>query len=461
MVFLDQTSVLFCRGQGERLTRGILCVLPLKIGARQGLDQGASTGDVKSCGFIWVRGATCNFRLCFPYRMPLRDAGRGFCWNGTGVRARMYGEMRVNNQWVARLGLPWMPGDLILKSNVLIALATVCFGLGVLADPRAGLGAPSGKSTIVSAIRERGFVLCGVRDNVLGFSVIDASGRWSGLDVDFCAALAVAVLGSKDAVQYRPLSNGQRFGALSAGEIDVLSGGASWTLSRDTELGVRFVGTLFHDGQVFLVRRDQAVTSALELTGTSVCVLEGTRAAQNVARYFGSRQMRYKLVSKKRWEDVISTYQDGDCNVLTGDMSLIAAARMRLPSPGGHQILREVVSKEPLGPAVAGGDEVWFSIVRWTLNALLEAEELGITSENIGEFSSSKLPRERRLMGLDGDLGRSMGLARDWAHQVVLQVGNYSQLFERNVGSGSPLKLSRGINGLWNKGGLMYGAPLR
>ncbi len=348
-----------------------------------------------------------------------------------------------------------------MNCYVSIVLAIACFMLGVNFGTLELQAASVQQSSVVNAIQERGYVLCGVRNDMKGFSVVDRNGRWSGLDVDFCAALAVAVLGSKDAVKYRPLSNVQRYSALAAGEVDVIAGGAVWTLTRDTELGVRFVDTLFHDGQVFLVRKEQAVSSALELSGTSICALDSTRAASGVERFFGSRKMPYVLDLKKHWKDALDTYRDGDCNVLTGDLSVIASERLRLPNPDQHQILPEVVSKEPLGLAVKKGDEIWFSIVRWTLMVLIEAEELGVSSENISQFKTSKMPREQQLLGIGAEQGAPMGLSKDWAYQVISQVGNYSELFERNLGEGSNLKLERGINALWNKGGLMYGVPLR
>ena len=349
----------------------------------------------------------------------------------------------------------------VLNFCVSIVLSAICFIFAVTTNGSLLHAAPVAQSTVVNAIRDRGFVLCGVRDGLPGFSVVNKNGLWSGLDVDFCAALAAAVLGSKEKVKYRPLSNVQSYKALANGEVDILTGGAVWTLTRDTELGVRFVGTLFHDGQVFLVRREQAVSSALELSGTVVCVLKGTRAEQGVARFFGSRNMRYKLFLKKHWDDLLEAYRDGECNVLTGDMSVLAAERLRLPGPDQHQILPEVVTKEPLGLAVKRGDEVWFSIVRWTLMAILEAEELGITSENVAQFKSSKVPRVQQLLGIGTDQGEPMGMSQDWAYQVISQVGNYAEMFERNLGNGSKFKLERGINSLWNKGGLMYGLPLR
>lgn len=345
-------------------------------------------------------------------------------------------------------------GRSVLNAVVVFAIATSVW----ISDSHA---AGTVSSTVLDGIRERGFVRCGVRNNLTGFSVVDRNGKWTGLSVDFCAALAAAVLGSDSAVKYLPLVNVRQYSALVDGDVDIVVGGDAWTLSRDTELGVRFVGTLFHDGQVFLVRRDQAVASALELSGTKVCALDGTRAVQGLERFFGTRQMRYTLVLKTKWRDAVDTYQEGNCNVLTGDLSLLASERLTLSQPNAHQVLREVVSKVPLGPVVKMGDDVWFSIVRWTLMALLEAEELGITRENVREFETTKNSRVRQLLGLGTNLGAGMGLTRDWAFNAISKVGNYAELFDRHVGKDSPLQMSRGLNALWTQGGLMYGAPLR
>ncbi len=348
-----------------------------------------------------------------------------------------------------------------LRKLVLPVLIAAIAMMGVLADARTARVEAAPTSKVISSIRERGFLLCGVRDGVQGFSQVDSEGVWSGLDVDFCAALATAVLGSKTAVKFRPLANSQRFGALISEDVDVVAGGAVWTLSRDTELGARFVGTLFHDGQVFLVRREQAVSSVLELSGATICMLKGTHAKAGVDAFFGSREMPYTGIVKERWEDVVGAYRAGDCTVLTGDLSLLAAERLKLVEPGGHQILKEVVSKAPLGPVIKAGDDQWFSVVRWTLMALLVAEERGVTSRNVEDLKTSEVSAIRQLLGADGDPGVTMGLARDWAYQVILQVGNYGECFARNLGAKSPLGLARGLNGLWNQGGLMYGVPLR
>lgn len=323
------------------------------------------------------------------------------------------------------------------------------------------LGTPARAGTTLDEARARGYLICGVSEGTPGFSRVDEGGVWSGLDVDFCSAVAAAAIGSKDAVRFRPLSEADRFQALKAGEIDVLSRATAWTLSRDTELGVKFAGVLFHDGQGFLVRRGHAVTSVLELSGASVCVLGGTSAEQGLLDFFRSRQMRYQLVVGERWADLVKAYVAESCTLLTGDMSTLALERSRLPDPGEHMLLPELITKEPLGPAVRAGDDQWFGIVRWTLLALVAAEELGLTSQNIDGFKDSALQDVRRFLGLDANLGRAVGLERDWAYQLVKQVGSYGEIFDRNLGSKSPLALERGANSLWTKGGLMYAPPMR
>lgn len=313
----------------------------------------------------------------------------------------------------------------------------------------------------LETVKARGHILCGVGEDAPGFSRSDERGQWSGLDVEFCRALAVAVLGSKDAVKFRSLSPADRFNALTSGEIDVLSGATSWTLSRDTELGIRFVDTLFYDGQGFLVRRSNALTSVLELSGSSVCVQTGTSAEQGLVDFFKAHQMRFQLVVADRWEEIIKAYATGGCTLLTGDMSSLALERTRLANPADHMLLPELITKQPTGPAVRLGDEQWFAIVRWTLMALVAAEEMGLSSQNSDASRSSPLLDVRRFLGVDANLGRGLGLVQDWAYQIVKQVGSYGEIYDRNLGVKSMLRLERGINNLWTRGGLLYAAPFR
>ncbi|MEQ1653107.1 MAG: amino acid ABC transporter substrate-binding protein [Hyphomicrobium sp.] len=315
--------------------------------------------------------------------------------------------------------------------------------------------------TRLETVKGRGYVNCGVGDSVAGFSQVNTRGQWSGLDVEFCSALAAAIFGSKDAVKFRNLKAADRFKALADGEVDVLMRATAWTMTRDTELGARFAGILFHDGQGFLVPRGHAITSVLELSGASVCVLPGSSGERVVSDFFSQRKMRFQLVTSEHWDQLVKTYAAGGCTVLTGDVSLLAAERSRFVTAADHLLLPETISKEPLGPVVKTGDDQWFSIVRWNYMALIAAEELGLTSANVDTMRSSTVLDVRRFLGLEADLGAPLGLARDWAYQVVKQVGNYAEIFERTLGEGSALKLDRGLNGLWTKGGLMYSAPLR
>jgi general L-amino acid transport system substrate-binding protein len=323
------------------------------------------------------------------------------------------------------------------------------------------IASSSAWSATLDDVRARGHLICGVGDGVVGFSHVDERGVWSGLDVDFCNAVAVAVFGRKDAVKFRPLSAANGFQALRGNEVDLLSRATTWTLSRDTELGLRFAGTIFHDGQGFLVRRGQAVASVLELSGASVCVLGGTSAEEGVVDYFRTRQMRYQLVVAERWADLVKAYVAGTCTLLSSDVSVLALERSRLAKPADHMLLPELITKQPSGPAVRQGDEQWFAIVKWTLMALIGAEELGLAKDNVDSFSTSTSPDIRRFLGLDANLGQAMGLERDWSYKIVKEVGNYGEMFARNVGAASTLALERGVNGLWTKGGLMYAIPLR
>jgi general L-amino acid transport system substrate-binding protein len=337
--------------------------------------------------------------------------------------------------------------------------STAVLGLGVfvaLAVP-----ADAAETSTLDTIRARGYLLCGIGEVQAGFSHLSPTGERSGLDTDFCTALASAVFGSKDAVKFWPLSANDRFKALQGGDVDVLARGATWTLTRDTELGARFTGVLFYDGQGFLTRRGNAVASALELSGATICALPGAMGEQGVAEYFGAQRMRYQIVSQDSWDDLVKAYAAGSCTALTGDVSLLAAARSKLKTPADHMILPELITKEPLGPAVRQDDAQWFAVVRWTLMALIEAEELGLTSENVDAQRAATEPSVRRFLGLEANLGQALGLPRDWAYQVVKNVGNYGEVFDRNFGMKSELKLARGLNNLWNKGGLMYSMPFR
>lgn len=325
----------------------------------------------------------------------------------------------------------------------------------------AAIPAVSQPQTTLEKVRSRGYINCGVGKDVPGFSQVSSQGEWSGLDVEFCSALAAAVFGHKDAVKFRGVEAASRFKALADGDIDVLTGATGWTLTRDAELDAMFAGVLFYDGQGFLVPRSHSISSVLELSGASICVLPGSGGGRAVSEFFSARKMRFQLVTAERWEKLAKAYAAGGCTVLAGDSSLLARARSRIPNAGGHAILPELITKEPLGPSVREGDDRWFSIVRWSLMALISAEELGISSDNADTMKESPSLDVRRFLGLEADLGAPLGLARDWAYQIVKQVGSYAEIFDRTLGQDSPFKLDRGLNNLWPKGGLMYAPPLR
>lgn len=310
-------------------------------------------------------------------------------------------------------------------------------------------------------VRTRGEVICGVSPGVAGFSVPDEKGRWGGFDVDICRAVATATLGDAGKVRYMPLSPKDRFVALQTGEIDVLSRQATWTLGRDTQMGLRYVGVGYYDGQGFMVRKSANIASAKDLNGASVCVPTGTTTELNIADYFRAQGMKYEGVAFEAGDQVAKAFESGRCDVFSNDVSALSAYRLKLVNPAEYVILPELISKEPLGPVVRQGDEAWTSIVRWSLYAMIAAEELGVTTANADEQKRSGSPEAQRLLGGNGNFGESMGLKPDWALQIVKQVGNYGEIYERNVGTGSPLGIARGLNKLWTAGGLQYSPPVR
>ena len=315
---------------------------------------------------------------------------------------------------------------------------------------------------IFDGVKQKGFVQCGVNVGLAGFSNPDDAGDWSGIDVDVCRALAVAVFGDPKAVKFTPLTSKERFTALQSGEVDVLSRNTTWTLNRDSAQGLDFTGVTYYDGQGFMVPKSLGVKSALELDGASVCVQTGTTTELNLADYFRANNMSYTPVVFERGDEARTAYDQGRCDTLTTDQSGLYAERIGLAKPDDHIVLPEVISKEPLGPAVRHGDNQWGDVVRWTLYALLEAEELGINSQNVDdEKASSTNPNVRRLLGVEGDMGQGLGLPADFGYQVVKQMGNYGEIFDRNIGMGSPLKIERGLNALWTDGGLQYAMPVR
>jgi general L-amino acid transport system substrate-binding protein len=312
------------------------------------------------------------------------------------------------------------------------------------------------------AVKKKGFVQCGVNVGLAGFSNPDDAGNWSGIDVDVCRAVAAAVFGDAKKVKYTPLTAKERFTALQSGEVDVLSRNTTWTSTRDSALGLDFVGVTYYDGQGFMVPKSLGVKSALELDGASVCVQTGTTTELNLADYFRANNMHYTPVVFERGEEARAAYEQGRCDVFTTDKSGLYAERTGLTNPADHIILPETISKEPLGPAVRHGDNEWGDVVRWTLYAMLDAEEFGITSANVDDQKAkSTNPEVRRFLGVEGELGKDLGVPNDWAYQIVKQVGNYGEIFERNLGQSTPLKIERGLNAQWENGGLQYGMPVR
>ncbi len=331
----------------------------------------------------------------------------------------------------------------------------------------AGVAAVSLTATLASAgtlddIKSKGKLACGVSQGLPGFSASDENGVYSGLDVDFCRAVAAAVLSDPQAVEFTPLSAKDRFTALSSGEIDVLSRNTTWTANRDTDLGISFVGVTYYDGQGMMVPANLGAKSALELDGATVCTNTGTTTELNITDYFNQHGMQFELVSIENSDEVVAAYDAGQCNVFTTDRSGLAAERLKLQDPDAHVVLPEIISKEPLGPAVRSNDDQWFKINRWVLNALLDAEELGVTQANIEEMMSSENPEIQRLLGVgDNDFGTPLGLDKEWAKRAIAAVGNYGEMYDRNVGPDTPLQLERGLNALWKDGGVQYGMPIR
>ncbi|WP_413205247.1 amino acid ABC transporter substrate-binding protein [Rhodospirillum sp. A1_3_36] len=313
----------------------------------------------------------------------------------------------------------------------------------------------------LDAVKGRGELVCGVSTGLPGFSVPDDKGAWTGIDVDTCRAVAAAVLGDASKVKFVPLTAKERFTALQSGEIDMLSRNTTWTATRDTSLGLNFAGVNYYDGQGFMVMKSLGVKSAKELSGASVCIQAGTTTELNLADYFRLNGMEYSSVVFDTSDQTIQGFEAGRCDMLTSDQSQLYALRTKLPDPSAAMVLPEVISKEPLGPVVRQGDDEWFNIVKWSLFALVNAEEFGITSANVDEKKESKDPNVGRLLGTQDELGPQMGLEKDWAYNIIKQVGNYGEVFERTVGMDSPLEISRGLNALWSKGGIMYAPPAR
>jgi general L-amino acid transport system substrate-binding protein len=338
-------------------------------------------------------------------------------------------------------------------TTALVGIAGVALASNALADGHGG--------STLKQVQDKGFIQCGVSQGLPGFSNADDSGNWTGLDVDFCRAVAAAVFGDASKVKFSPLSAKQRFTALSSGEIDILSRNTTWTMTRDTQLGLNFAGVNYYDGQGMMVPTALGATSATQLDGANICTNTGTTTELNITDYFRQNNMSFNLVAFEKADEVVAAYDAGRCDVYTTDRSGLAAQRGKLTNPDAHVVLPEIISKEPLGPVVRQGDDQWFNIVRWSLNAMINAEEMGITSANVKSMASSDNPSVKRLLGSEGKFGEELGISNDWAMNIIAQVGNYGESYEKHVGENTPLKLARGVNALWSKGGIMYAPPIR
>ncbi|WP_148243290.1 amino acid ABC transporter substrate-binding protein [Enterobacter asburiae] len=341
-----------------------------------------------------------------------------------------------------------------MKKTMIASLAAAGMLFAVAGQAHAG--------TTLDAVKKKGFVQCGISDGLPGFSYADANGKFTGIDVDVCRGVAAAVFGDDSKVKYTPLTAKERFTALQSGEVDMLSRNTTWTSSRDAGMGMAFTGVTYYDGIGFLTHNKAGLKSAKELDGATVCIQAGTDTELNVADYFKANNMKYTPVTFDRSDESAKALESGRCDTLASDQSQLYALRIKLSNPAEWIVLPEVISKEPLGPVVRRGDEDWFSIVRWTLFAMLNAEEMGINSKNVDEKAAKPSnPDMAHLLGKEGDFGKDLKLDNKWAYNIIKQVGNYSEIFERNVGSESPLKIKRGQNNLWNNGGIQYAPPVR
>ena len=333
-------------------------------------------------------------------------------------------------------------------------------GLGAAVVLSLSTGVHAGAT--LDAVKAKGYVQCGVSTGLPGFSAADEKGQFTGIDVDMCRAVAAAVFGDAGKVKYSPLTAKERFTALQSGEIDMLPRNTTWTFTRDTSLGLNFTGVNYYDGQGFLVTKELGVKSALELDGASFCIQAGTTTELNLADYFRANKMQYTPITFDTSDQTVKAFEAGRCDALTSDQSQLYALRIKLKDPGSAMVLPEVISKEPLGPVVRQGDDEWFNIVKWMLFALINAEELGVTSANVDDMKAKSTdPNVRRLLGVAGVKGEWIGLSDDWGYNIVKQVGNYGEVFERNVGKSSALGISRGLNALWSQGGIQYAPPIR
>ena len=319
----------------------------------------------------------------------------------------------------------------------------------------------SADAQTLKTVKDRGHLICGVSTGLPGFSNPNDKGNWSGLDVDLCRAVSVAIFDDPGKVKFVPLNAEQRFKALQSGDIDLLSRNSTWTMSREADFNLSFAAVNYYDGQGFMVRKSANKDSALALDGAKVCVQSGTTTQLNLGDYFRANNMKYQEMPFPNVAETLKAYDSGACDVFTSDVSQLYSERLTLSKPDDHVILPDVISKEPLGPAVRQGDSQWLEIVKWAYYAMLNAEELGVTSKNIDEALKSQKPDVKRLVGTEGNYGERIGLTKDWAARIIRQVGNYAESYDRNVGAGSKLGIPRGLNHLWSEGGIQYAPPIR
>ncbi|HEY9863869.1 MAG TPA: amino acid ABC transporter substrate-binding protein [Candidatus Obscuribacterales bacterium] len=351
-------------------------------------------------------------------------------------------------------------GSLLVATLLLVAPLTACESSNTTGTSTSSSGGTSTNSRL-NIVKQRGKLICGVDGKIPGFSFVDESGQYSGLDVDICKAVAAAVFGDANAVEYRNLDSTERFEALKSGEVDILSRNTTWTISRDTSVGLEFAPTTFFDGQGMMVRQDSGITKLEDLEGKAVCVEAGTTTELNLTDALRQRNIKAETVTFQQADPAYAAYAEGRCQGMTSDKSQLVARRSTLPNPDEHTLLDVTMSKEPLGPVTVNNDSAWFDVVKWTTYALIEAEELGINQGNVDQLKTSENPNIKRFLGTEGDLGKGAGLSNDFAANAVKAVGNYGEVYERNLGQGSQFKLPRGQNALWTNGGLMYSPPLR
>ena len=331
----------------------------------------------------------------------------------------------------------------------------VCFGLAL------AISSGAAQATTLDQVKQRGYLNCGSNPGLPGFGVPDDNGNWTGFDVDFCRAMAAAIFDDPSKVKFFPLTAKDRFTALQSGEVDILAHNTTWTLSREAGQGLLFTGVNFYDGQGFMVRQKLNISSALELSGASICVQQGTTSELNLADFFHAHQMQYEPVAFATSDEAVKAYESGRCDAFTTDSSALYVERAKLSDPDAHVILPEVISKEPFSPAVRQGDDQWFNLVKWVNFVMLDAEEAGITSANVDDKLTSDDPEAKRILGVEGNFGEGLGLTKDWAYRIIKRVGNYAEIFDRNLGDGSQLKIKRGMNALWSHGGIQYAPPVR